>query len=60
SNGKLRTYKPAKPKLRIFTAKTLRTLSSSKQARISFLPLRSLRLGGENAFKHKEAVGQGF
>ena len=35
---------------RIFTAKTLRTLRSSRQVKISFLPLRPLRLRGENAF----------
>ena len=35
------------PKPRIFTAKTLR---STRQVQISCLPLRSLRLRGENAF----------
>ena len=39
------------PKPRIFTAKTLSTLRSSRQVRISCLPLRSLRLRGEIAFK---------
>ena len=39
------TLKPSKP--RIFTAMTLR---SSRQVGISCLPLRSLRLRGENAF----------
>ena len=37
------------PEPRIFTAKTVRTLRSIRQVRISCLPLRSLRLGGENA-----------
>ena len=44
------TLKPSKP--RIFTAmtlRTLRTLRSIRQVRISCLPLRSLRLRGENA-----------
>ena len=35
---------------RIFTAKTLRPLRSSRQVMISYLPLRSSRLRGENAF----------
>ncbi len=39
------------PEPRIFTAKTRRTLRSIRQVRISCLPLRSLRLCGENAFK---------
>ncbi|MEN9673170.1 MAG: hypothetical protein RL553_1435 [Planctomycetota bacterium] len=42
--------KPPKPKRRIFTAKTQSTLRSSRQVLISCLPLRSLRLRGENAF----------
>ena len=39
------------PKPRICTAKTQSTLRSSRQVRISCLPLRSLRLRGENAFQ---------
>ena len=38
------------PKPRIFTAKTLSTLRSSRQVRISCLALRSLRLCGEDVF----------
>jgi hypothetical protein len=40
--------KPPKPK--IFTAKTQSTQRSTRQVRISCLPLRSLRLRGENSF----------
>ncbi len=46
------------PKPRTFTAKTLSTLRSSRQARISCLPLRSLRLRGENAFKRQRSSRQ--
>ncbi len=41
---------------RIFTAKTQRTLRSSRRIRISCLPLRSLRLRGENAFKRQRTL----
>ena len=43
------------PKPRTFTAKTLSTLRSSRQARISCLPLR---LRGENAFKRQRSSRQ--
>ncbi|MEI7855442.1 MAG: hypothetical protein WCJ06_17175 [Planctomycetota bacterium] len=48
TSGKSGTQKH--PKQRIFTAKMQSTLSSTRQVRISCLPLRSLRLGGKNAF----------